>query len=340
MVIDPGAAEDEFTTRIKLTNVKDGSVMSRFGQGLVYAGYSWRGRSRVQGAKVSSPDDLANEMRETLWFAPDQSRAEGRWFWGEYQEFGFDVKMERASSEPMISGIDKFSLKAGSQAARLHVYGENFPANIAAADLDFGMGVKVSKIVSHTASDLVLELNVDEKAVIGKRDIAYGRSVLERAIAIYDKIDYIRVIPDASMARLGSETHPKGYQQFEAVAYNRGADGKPHTADDIDLGPIDATWSMEEFIAVLGDDDKEFVGSLSATGFFTPASDGPNPLRKFSRNNYGDVWVVATAKNEKDKDGKALSGRSYLVVTVPTYIRWDQPEVEPEVKPAPPTRRQ
>ena len=49
--------------------------------------------------------------------------------------------------------------------------------------------------------------------------------------------------------------------------------------------------------------------------------------RKFSRNNYGDVWVVATAKNEKDKDGRPLIGKSYLVVTVPTYIKWDQPEV-------------
>ena len=121
--------------------------------------------------------------------------------------------------------------------------------------------------------------------------------------------------------------HPKGYQQFEAVGYNRGADGKNNTADDIDLGPIDANWSVEEFYASYGDDDKEFVGSLGASGLFTPSLDGPNPARKFSRNNYGDVWVVAKAKNEKDANGKPLEGKSYLVVTVPTYIKWDQPEV-------------
>jgi len=121
--------------------------------------------------------------------------------------------------------------------------------------------------------------------------------------------------------------HPKGYQQFEAIGYSNGADGKPHTADDVDLGPIDADWSVEEFMAVYGDDDKNFVGHLSETAFFTPAADGPNPERKFSRNNYGDVWVVATAKNEKDKNGKPLTSRSYLVVSVPTYIKWDQPEV-------------
>ena len=55
-----------------------------------------------------------------------------------------------------------------------------------------------------------------------------------------------------------------------------------------------------------------------------PAPEAESPPPVPSSN---DVWVVGTAKNEKDKDGKPLVGRSYLVVTVPTYIRWDQPEV-------------
>jgi quinohemoprotein amine dehydrogenase len=45
------------------------------------------------------------------------------------------------------------------------------------------------------------------------------------------------------------------------------------------------------------------------------------------RNNYGDIWVVATSKNEKGTDGRPLTGKSYLVVTVPMYMQWDQPEV-------------
>ena len=170
-------------------------------------------------------------------------------------------------------------------------------------------------------------MDVAADAVPGKRDISFRRSVLPSAIAVYDRIDYIKVTPDSALAHLGSDVHPKGYEQFEAIAYQRGADGKPHTADDVELGPIDVSWSMEEFYATYGDDDREFVGSLSEAGLFTPSSDGPNPQRKFSRNNYGDVWVVATAKNEKDTDGKPLIGKSYLVVTVPTYIKWDQPEV-------------
>jgi hypothetical protein len=31
------------------------------------------------------------------------------------------------------------------------------------------------------------------------------------------------------------------------------------------------------------------------------------------------VWVVAEARTDKDKDGRPLVGKSYLVVTVPAY---------------------
>jgi quinohemoprotein amine dehydrogenase len=327
MVVEPGSADDEFTTRVKLQSVTNGSAITRSGQGLVYAGYSWRGRSKGSTPPGTAPDDLAKETRETMWIAPDQLSAEGRWFWGEYQEFGVDVKLVRASSDPTLISVDRTMLKQGSQANRVRLIGDNLPAQVAVSDLDFGSGVTVKRIVSHTPNEVVAEVDVTASAVPGKRDIAFRRSVLESAIAVYDRVDYIKVLPEASLSHLGSDAHPKGYQQFEAVAYQRGADDKPHTADDVELGPVDVTWSVEEYLSVYGDDDKDFVGTLSPNGLFTPALDGPNPKRKFGRNNYGDVWVVATAKNEKDKDGKPLAGRSYLVVTVPTYIRWDQPEV-------------
>ncbi len=151
-------------------------------------------------------------------------------------------------------------------------------------------------ILTH-AGEIVAEVDVAADAVSGKRDVFFRRAVLPNAIAVYDRVDYIKVTPETALARLGSEVHPKGYQQFEAIGYQRGADGKSHTADDVELGPVEVDWTVEEFMAVYGDDDKDFVGHLSPTALFTPASDGPNPERKFSRNNYGDVWVVATAKN-------------------------------------------
>ena len=320
-------ADDEFTTRVTLKSMKDGSTITRTGHGLVYAGYAWRGRSKGTPAANAAPNDLGSEMREVLWFSPDQSFAEGRWFWGQYQEFGFDVTLRRPSADPTLLQVDRTGLKTGSQGNRVRLVAESLPAQVEPADLDFGAGVTVRRIVSHSPTEIIAEVDVAGNAISGKRDVAYRRSVLAGAIAVYDRIDYIKVVPDSALARLGSQVHPKGYQQFDVVAYNRGADGKAHTADDVDLGPIDVNWSVEEFYSSYGDDDREFVGSLSNTGLFTPNSDGPNPQRKFQRNNYGDIWIVATAKNEKDPEGRPLSGKSYLVVTVPAYMQWDQPEV-------------
>ncbi len=131
---------------------------------------------------------------------------------------------------------------------------------------------------------------------------------------------------NSALARLGGVKYPKGYWQFEAIGYFRGPDNKPQTADDLPLGAMDAEWTVEEFPAIYDDDDKDYSGKLSATGLFTPAIEGPNPKRKHSRNNYGDLWIVATIK-QQDKDAKPLTARSYLIVTVPLYMKWDQPEV-------------
>jgi len=193
----------------------------------------------------------------------------------------------------------------------------------------------VKRVAEQTANQATVEVDVAAGAVVGPRDVAVRRAVLPNALAVFDKIDYVKVVPDTPMARLGGAVHPKGYQQFEAVAFNRGPDGKPNTEDDVDLGPVDAEWSIEEFLAIYGDDDKQFVGTLSPTGLFTPGEEGPNPKRKFGRNNYGDVWVVANYKPKADearepKPGevaKPVTGRAYLVVVVPLYVKWDQPEV-------------
>ena len=191
LTIDPGPVEDEFKTRIKLTSVKDGSVISRTGQGLVYAGYAWRGRSHSTVAAGTAPDDINKDFREALWFSPDQSKAEGRWFWGEYQEFGVDVTLQRVSAEPLIAGLDRSALKTGSKAVRVRLIGENLPAQVVPDDLDFGSGVKVTRIVSHKSSEIVAEMDVAADAVSGKRDVFFRRSVLPNAIAVYDRVDYI-----------------------------------------------------------------------------------------------------------------------------------------------------
>jgi len=186
----------------------------------------------------------------------------------------------------------------------------------------------VTKVVSASPTEAVLTVDVAPDATVGAHDVGVGGSILAAGLPVYKKVDYIKVTPETAIARLGgSEKHTPGYQQFDALGYDAGLDGKPYTADDVSLGPIDVTWAMEELPTVYYDDDVNYVGKLSPTALFTPAIDGPNPERKWGRNNYGEVWVVATAKTEKDALGKPLKGKAFMIVTVPAYKRWDQPEV-------------
>ncbi|HEX7853417.1 MAG TPA: quinohemoprotein amine dehydrogenase subunit alpha [Sphingobium sp.] len=326
MTIQPSGAPDEFDTTTTMHSLTSGSTLTRKGHAIVYAGYSWRGRS-AGATKPDAPDDVQSATRETMWFSPDQKTATGRWFWGEYQEFGYDVKLTRASAAPTVVSVTPNALKAGTRGAAVHIYGDNLPSGLATGDVDLGAGITVHKIASVNTGELIATVDVAPDATEGLRDISVQGASLEKALPIYRKVDYLKVTPETTLARLGGIKFPKGYQQFDAIGYSNGPDGKPNTPDDVSVGPIDANWSVQEFSTVFYDDDKSFVGTLSPAALFTPNVEGPNPQRRFGRNNYGEVWVVATAKTEKDPFGKPLTARSYLVVTVPMYKRIDQPEV-------------
>jgi quinohemoprotein amine dehydrogenase len=310
MDVEAAGGGDEFLTRVRLHSVNDGAVVVRTGRSVVYGGTAWRGRSQGSSVARAAPDDLSTEARETMWVAPDGSKVEGRWFWGQYEEFGFDVTMQRASSDPALLLVDPSSFKAGSNANRIRLIGDRFPAQVTPADVTVGPGMTVRRIISSTAGEVVVEVDVAADARSGQRSVSFRSSTLENAVAIYDRVDYVKVTPESSLATFGSQTYARGFQQFEAIGYQRGTDGRPHTADDLELGPVQVGWSMEVFYDIDAN-KQDRVGTVSATGFFTPAAANPG-------NNY-DVWIIATAKTEKGTNGKALVGKGYLVVTVPTY---------------------
>jgi quinohemoprotein amine dehydrogenase len=320
------SAADEFTTTATLHPLEGGASLTRTGTGLVYTGFSWRGTTEGSGGGAR-PDAITGPMRETLWFSPDQTSAVGRWYWGEYQEFGFDVKLVRDVGAPIVAALSANAIKTGAASQQVHLYGANLPTDLKPQDISFGNGVTVDRVVSVTPTDAVLAVSVTPTAVGGLRDLALRGAVLEKALSVYSRVDYVKVTPDTALAHLGGLKYAKGYAQFEAIGFSAGADGKPNTDDDFAVGPVDATWSMVEFPTTTYDDDVRYVGKLDNDGLFTPSVEGPSPQRRFMRNNYGEVWVVATTKSAMDKDGKPLSGRAYLVTTVPLYKRWDQPEV-------------
>jgi len=310
MDVEATGGGDELLTRTRLRSVDGTSILARTGRALAYGGTAWRGRSSGSSPASAAPGDPANAAQEAMLVAPDGSRVEGRWFWGQYEELGFDVKMRRPSSDPILLLVEPQSFKVGSTSNRVRLVGDHFPTQLTTADVLTGPGVTVRRIVSSTPSEIVAELDVARDASSGRRNIAFRSSTLERAVAIYDRIDYVKVVPESSLAAFSNETYVRGYQQFEAIGYQRGPDGRRHTADDLELGPVDVAWSMEVFYEV-DQSKQDRVGTLTLAGFFTPAAANPGVN--------DDVWIIATAKNEKSSDGKPLVGKSYLVVTVPTY---------------------
>ena len=251
----------------------------------------------------------------------------GRWFTGGYDETGIDVTLERLGDAPAVAGVHPPSLPAGA-AATVRVHGGNLAGLAASADaVDLGPGVSVLDVTGATDEWLDLQVRVDANAATGARDLVLGQTAAAGALTVYDEVDRIAVTPRAGMARVGGVRFPKQFQQFEARAWHDGPDGEPATDDDLDLGMVEARWSIEEYAVTIGDDDIRYVGDIEAGGRFVPAVDGPNVERSGSRNNVGDVWVVATWPPDAD-DGDGLTGRAHLLVTVPLYLRWDPTAVE------------
>jgi len=166
---------------------------------------------------------------------------------------------------------------------------------------------------------VTVEVSVSSTAMRGPRDVFVAGASLPSGLAVYEQVDRIVVTPAAGMARVGGGNFPKQFQQFDVIAYDDGPDDESD-ADDLELGPVPVTWSLEEYSATFADDDVAFVGAIDENGLFTPALDGPNPQRQGNRNNVGDVWVVATHATPR---GVRLRARAHLLVTVPLYMRWD-----------------
>ena len=308
------SSPDEFTTASSYTYARNGRKVERKGRALIYTGFQWRGRSTVGG-------DDATSLREVMTVDRDWQTIAGRWFTGSYDETGADVQLTRIGRNPIVLGVEPLSVGRGAS-AEIRIFGANLPTSATPRDLDFGQGVTVSRIVSATPDTIIAAVTVQADASIGTRDVFVAGASERAAVAVYDKIHYLKVTPAWNMARVGGVVFPKMLAQFEAVAYHNGPDGKPDTKDDVKLGVVDATWSIEEYTATFDDDDRAFVGKIDpASGLFTPAEDGPNPKRSGNRNNVGDVWIVAT--RQAADGGGPLRARAHLVVTVPLYMRWD-----------------
>lgn len=134
------------------------------------------------------------------------------------------------------------------------------------------------------------------------------------------RVDRVSVLPAYQVARVGDGGGPlaKELAVFDAIAWSDGADRNPETSDDVRLGVVSATWSVEPWHAQAREErDVEFAGVMDAeTGVFTPGDAGPNPARKYGTNNAGNLKVIATLRDGE----RVLHGDAHLIVTVQRWI--------------------
>lgn len=311
-------ADAEFTTEASLVYPQSGESVTHAGRAIVYTGYQWRGSSDV------AIEDTA--WRQVMFVERDWNEISGRWFRGVGDEIGLDVTLTRsdAGAAPVVAGVHPRALRLSAE-GEVQIHGANLPAPLAPADVDFGAGVEVTEVVSAAPGLATVRVAVSAGAAVGARDLRVGRGRAARALVVHDRVDRIEVEPSRGMARVGGVVAAKQYQQFHAVAWHDGPDSEAGTGDDLNLGVLEPTWSLEEYSATYGDEDLRYVGAVDQTGLFTPAVDGPNPERNGNRNNIGDVWVVASFT--PDGRDTPLRGRALLVVTVPVYLQFDSWEV-------------
>src|SRR5262249_35777940 len=238
-IADRQGVADGFTTDSKFTYSRTGETVTHKSRAIVYTGFQWRGRS------ADTPDDPGT-WREVEFIERNGQQITGRWFTGAYDETGIDITLRRVANDPIVTGTDVSALKTSTSNQRVRIYGANFPTTVQTADIDFGQGVRVSRLVSKSPGMLTLDVDVSATARIGPRDVSVGGSTISTPLVVYAKIDNIKVVPIAGLARVGGAKFPNRPEQFEARGVSYGSDGKAGTPDDLDLGPVSVRWSLEE----------------------------------------------------------------------------------------------
>ncbi len=295
------SGEDEYTVAYTL-ETSTGQHLTGDSKVIVYTGFEWRGSGTLSG----------RDIREVYAVSEDGQKIAGRWFEAEHAEIGADWVAVRAS-EAQLAAVVPTAARVGST-TRVVVLGSALNGPVS-----FGPGTR-SKVVSRDAHTLTVDLRVDPDASPGYRELSIGKLHQGTALAVYDRIDRVEVSPAFGIARLGGGQIDPVAAQFEAVAFRDVPDGSGKSRA-LRLGSLPVNWSVQPYNEDARQaDDMKYAGRIEPSGRFLPAVAGPNPQRKFSANNAGNLTILATLEDS----GRPVTGKSHLIVTVQ---RWNTPPI-------------
>jgi quinohemoprotein amine dehydrogenase len=304
MVVTRGS-DDEYTVATEL-RYAGGDKAAGNGKAIIYTGYEWRGSLEQGGESVSQVLALSEAGDELA----------GRWFYTGGDSIGADMRAVREKSDPRILSVEPSYVRVG-QRTEVAIHGVGL-----AGDVSLGPGITIEPREA-TADTVRVVARVAADAPMGSREVSVGAARVPALFAVYKKIDGVRVEPDYAIARIGGNggSQPPVPVQFDAIGVLAGPDGKLGTDDDVRLGTMKATWSVEDNGAIAKElHDAKFAGVMKPSGLFVPAAAGPNPARPYHTNNAGDLIVRASVND----GGKKVVGTAHLVVSVQ---RWRNPPI-------------
>lgn len=283
---------------------ENGAVENAKGSAVVYTGHEWRATLKQGGHEVHHVMSLGTSGTELA----------GRWFEADNDAVGGTLRAVRAGkgAASAVLSVQPAMVRAGER-SRLVINGVGL-----AGEVDLGPGVKVAKVVERSAERVVVEAEVAQDVADGTRAVKVGSASEADALKLYRRIDYVKVVPEHPMARVGGGGGPipKVPAQLEAIAWAAGPDGKPGTADDIRLGTVPAAWSVDNLNKVAAEmQDTKYAGHIEQNGLFVPNVAGPNPERKYKTNNAGELKVTATVKDGE----RTVAASAPLIVTVQRF---------------------
>jgi quinohemoprotein amine dehydrogenase len=284
---------DTFKVEVK-GSYADGTPFNGSGEAILYNGYEWRGNVKIGEAT----------LRQV--FAALDGEMKGRMYEAEHDERGLDFTAVKEGKARLLAVQPAF-IKAGAE-SEITLVGSGLSGKP-----DLGAGVEVSEVLESSATLVRVKARAAKDAAAGTREVAVG-ALKGVTLAVYDKVEQVKVVPAFSIARIGENggSTPKVQGRFEAEAWGKDASGQP-----LRIGYLPATWKVEPFNErAIEDEDVKFAGAMQPDGVFMPAGAGPNPERKMMTNNAGNLKVIAQLE-----DG-GQQGEGHLIVTVQ---RWNNP---------------
>ncbi len=327
--LQEGADEYRIEKRITYEN---GKTVTFLGIGTLYSGYHLRFTmtSSNGGAQIDGVFDLdiADMGFKGKWWAVVQNK----------NAFGNEIFYKVHEGLNIIAAFPQ-SLKAGAGGVQdLRLIGMNFPKAIQPSDIVFSdPNVFPKKIIMAGNTELVVAVDVTEKAVTGPVKISIKGVPYKNPIIVFNEIDGIKIFPEIGRARVScGQAYPPQGVQFVARAINYGKDGKVNTKDDLILEPINVEWWLEEEdtsvstlmkgLRLAGiypkfgrdkDDDLKYLNTSVNNGLYIPITTY-GPIKERVQHTQGTGLIAIGASYTEN--GKTYKGRSLLAVTVPDFI--------------------